>query len=187
MRLASIVRHLSHICCSPQPDQLDVYRDALERLNASIAFNSSESGSLDTAHLVETGAKKLAQMYTKLVAEGSSGASPMPGEAFDLALPADLQDTLRPLVAFLRTLPLPATHPSHPAASAIMATLKEAQKGYADMRGKWCAKCLETSGKRVLDRAETIDSIASGNEFGSWTESVLTVAEVCEHATHRIH
>ncbi|KAF8909873.1 Cullin repeat-like-containing domain protein [Mucidula mucida] len=55
----------------PQPGQLDVYKDALERLNAAIAF---QSASQDTARLVETGAKKLAQLYTKLVAEGSSGS-----------------------------------------------------------------------------------------------------------------
>lgn len=87
-------------------------------------------------------------------------------------------NTLRPLVAFLRTLPLPTTHPTHPAAPAILSTLKDAQRGYADMRGNWTRKCLETQGKRVVDRADTIDTIAAGKDFGTWVESLLSVAEV---------
>jgi exocyst complex protein 7 len=59
-----------------------------------------------------------------------------------------------------------------------MSTLKEAQKGYADMRGTWSRKCLETQGKRVLDRAETVDTIVAGKEFGRWVQSLLSVAEV---------
>lgn len=86
--------------------------------------------------------------------------------------------TLQPLVTFLRTLPLPATHPSHPAASGIQSALKDAQKGYGDMRGAWVRKCLETFGKRVVDRAETIDGVAAGTEVGKWTENMLSVADV---------
>ena len=33
---------------SPQPEQLDAYTDALERLNASIAFGSAEENQRDT-------------------------------------------------------------------------------------------------------------------------------------------
>lgn len=131
------------------------------------------------AQLVETGAKKLAQLYTKLVAEGSSGSPPVGGLEFAPPLfPPDLLDNLRPLVIFLRTLPTPATHPSHPAASAIQTALKDAQRGYADMRGSWNRKALETYGKRVVDRAETIDSIAAGREFGNWVDNMMVVAEV---------
>jgi len=36
-----------------------------------------------------------------------------------------------------------STHPSHPAVSAILSTLSEAQKWYADMRGNWSVKYLE--------------------------------------------
>ncbi|PIL26854.1 hypothetical protein GSI_11034 [Ganoderma sinense ZZ0214-1] len=74
-------------------------------------------------------------------------------------------------------MPLPATHPSHPAAPGIQSALKDAQKGYADMRGAWVRKCLETFGKRVTDRAETIDGVAAGQEVGRWTEDMLSVAE----------
>ena len=118
-------------------------------------------------------------MYTKLVAEGSSGSTPAPGSELVVAtLPTALQSTLRPLVAFLRSLPLPATHPSHPAAPAILATLKDAQRGYADMRGNWGKKCLEAQGKRILDRVDTVDPVASGREFGLWFDALLSVMEV---------
>ena len=74
-----------------------------------------------------------------------------------ISFPAFLIPTLTPVVLFLRTLPLPSTHPSHPAAPAILSTLKEAQNGYADMRGNWNVKCLEGQGKRLLARAEKVD------------------------------
>lgn len=128
---------------------------------------------------METGAKKLTQLYTKLVAEGSSGSSPAPGtELATIPLPDAQHTALLPIVAFLRTLPLPATHPSHPASPAILSTLKDAQKGFADMRGNWCRKCLETQGKRALDRADSIDPVAAGREFGKWVEALVTAAEV---------
>ena len=183
---------------SPQTGQLEKYRQALERLNVTIAFKSSDIDSEDTvrssfslhipfprslsslqARLIETGAKKLTQLYTKLVAENSSGSTPAPGSDYAMpAFPAQVLTTLRQLVSFLRTLPMPATHPSHPAAQEILATLKDAQKGYADMRGAWAKKCLEMQGKRVVDRADTIDGVTAGQEFGRWVELVLSVAEV---------
>lgn len=127
--------------------------------------------------MVETGAKKLAQLYTKLVAEGSSGTTPAPGvEIVKAPFSSQLRTTLQPIVAFLRTLPVPSTHPSHPAAAAILTTLKDAQRGYADMRGTWGKKCLEAHGKRVVDRADTIEPIATGRELGTWVQSVLSVA-----------
>ncbi|EKM56316.1 uncharacterized protein PHACADRAFT_193929 [Phanerochaete carnosa HHB-10118-sp] len=161
----------------PQPGQLEAYTDVLERLNAGIAFKSLDRDVRDTARLVETGAKKLTQLYTKIVAEGSSGAPPN-GPDFELSpFPPSLKPSLVPVVTFLRRLPLPATHPSHPAAPAIQSTLREAQKGYADMRGSWGKKCLENYARRVVDRAETIDGVASGREFGAWVANLLSVAE----------
>ena len=182
---------------SPQPRQLDVYTDALERLNASIAFGSAVDNQRDTvraeffpspltfllfsfsqARLVETGAKKLAQLFTKVVASGSSG-NPPAGSEFQLSLfPREELANLQPLVKFLRGLPLPATHPSHPAATAILSALKDAQRGYAEMRGNWARKCLEVYGRRVVDRAETTDGISAGVELGKWTRNLLDVVEV---------
>ncbi|KAJ8581778.1 hypothetical protein M405DRAFT_601411 [Rhizopogon salebrosus TDB-379] len=163
----------------PQLGQLEVYVDILERLNAAIAFKSSDADSRDMARLIETGAKKLTQLYTKLVAEGSSGSPPVSGLAFTLTeFPPSLMSSLLPLVTFLRTLPLPSTHPSHPAASAILNTLKDAQRGYADMRGNWSRKALEMHSRRVVDRAETLDGVAAGKEFGTWIDNLLKVAEI---------
>ena len=172
-----------------------MYTDALERLNASIAFASAAENQRDTvrlftlllsvslspglqARLVETGAKKLAQLFTKAVASGSSGNPPV-GSEFQISIfPREELATLHPLVKFLRGLPLPATHPSHPAAAVILSALKEAQRGYADMRGNWAKKCLEVYGRRVVDRAETTDGVTSVRELGKWTNDFLDVIEV---------
>jgi exocyst complex component 7 len=99
--------------------------------------------------------------------------------------PASVLSNLRQIVSYLRVLPLPATHPSHPAAPAILSTLKEAQKGYADMRGAWGQKCLEGQGKRVVDRADTIDVVVAGKEFGKWVELLIEVAEVVFFFLHK--
>ncbi|KAH8089917.1 Cullin repeat-like-containing domain protein [Cristinia sonorae] len=161
----------------PQPGRIDEYKDVVERVNAGLVFGSLERETRDTARLVETGAKKLTQMYTKLVAEASSG-TPINGTEFQLtSFPPAQMSALGPLVEFLRTLPLPATHPSHPAAAAIQASLKEAQKGYADMRGAWAKKCLELYGRRVVERSETLDGVKAGREFGVWVDNLLVVAE----------
>ncbi|KAN0136078.1 Cullin repeat-like-containing domain protein [Lactarius tabidus] len=161
----------------PQPDQLDAYTDALERLNASIAFGSAEENQRDTARLVETGAKKLAQLFTKLVASGSTGSHPAGSDFQYFPFPRDELAILLPLVKVLRALPLPATHPSHLAAAVILSSLKEAQRGYAEMRGSWARKSLEVYGRRVIDRAETTDGVASGRELGKWTSDLLSVIE----------
>ncbi|KAG2063429.1 hypothetical protein BDR04DRAFT_1188894 [Suillus decipiens] len=165
----------------PQLGQLEAYidiLDILERLNAAIAFKSSDADSRDMARLIETGAKKLTQLYTKLVAEWSSGSPPVSCLAFMLTeFPPSLMSSLTPLVVFLRALPLPSTHPSHPAASAILNTLKDAQRGYADMRGSWSRKALETRSQRVVDRAETLDGVAAGKEFSIWIDNLLKVTE----------
>lgn len=92
--------------------------------------------------------------------------------------PPSVLAQLRQLVSFLRALPLPTTHPSHPAAPVILTALQDAQRGYADMRGSWAQKCLEAQGKRIVDRADTIDVILAGKEFGKWVEAMLNVAEV---------
>jgi exocyst complex protein 7 len=46
------------------------------------------------------------------------------------------------------------------------------------MRGSWNQKGLETYGRRVVDRAETVDGITAGREFGKWVDNLLIVAEV---------
>ena len=97
-----------------------------------------------------------------------------------MSFPASLIPTLTPVVSFLRTLPLPSTHPSHPAAPAILSTLKEAQKGYADMRGNWGVKCLEGQGKRLVARAEMVEPLTTGREFTEWVELILGTSEVCD-------
>ncbi|KAF8309619.1 Cullin repeat-like-containing domain protein [Amanita rubescens] len=148
----------------PQPGQLDTYKSAIERLNALITFKSPSSDHHDApAWLVETGTKKLTLLHTKLVAEGSSGSPPggTSNEFTILPFPTDLLASLRPLVSFLRTLPLPATHPTHPAAQGIRSILVDAQKRYADMCGAWSKKY----------------GVEAGKSFGKWVELVLTVAE----------
>jgi exocyst complex protein 7 len=170
--------------------------DALERLNTSIAFNTTDVDITVTvcialsflnhrhlipefqSRLVETGAKRLAQLYTQVVAEGSSGATPTGSESMLSSFPSSLLPTLSPVVQFLRTLPVPMTHPSHPAASDIFAIFKEAQLGYADMRGNWSVKCLEGQGKSMVARAESVDPLTTGTEFRDWVELMLGIAEV---------
>ncbi|PPQ98996.1 hypothetical protein CVT24_003478 [Panaeolus cyanescens] len=158
----------------PQNGQIGAYKDALERLNTNIAFNAVDLDVKATARLVETGAKKLTQMYTKVVAEGSSGAG---SDYMVSSFPSSLLPTLTPVVAFLRTLPVPATHPSHPAAPVILKTLQEAQKGYADMRGNWSVKCLEGPGKRLITRADSNDPLETGREFKEWVELMIGTAD----------
>ena len=121
----------------------------------------------------------MTQLYTKLVAEGSAG-TPSGGPEFTFVpFDASLRIQLIPIVAFLRTLPLPATHPNHPAALAIQSTLRDAQRGHGEMRGSWSRKCLEPHGKRLLERSETIDGVLGGREVGAWVQNMLAVAEVC--------
>lgn len=198
---------------SPQESQLNVYTDALERINASIAFKGATGDTKESvrtsillvedfgcsrfwkARLVEAGARKLTQLYTKLVAEASSGAIParssLDGRSYSMLVPFsdDIVQTLLPLVTFLRTMPLPATHPSHPAANAIQTTLSEAQRGYADMRSGWIRRCLEPEAKRVVegrgdgyasgkDTDAAMTGIREGQDFGVWVERVIDVAGV---------
>lgn len=85
---------------------------------------------------------------------------------------------LKPIVSFLRTLPLPATHPNHPAALSIQTALRDAQRGHGEMRGSWGRRCLEPHAKRLLERAETIDGVLAGREVGVWVQNMLLVAEV---------
>lgn len=46
------------------------------------------------------------------------------------------------------------------------------------MRGNWSVKCLESQGKRLVTRADTVDPISTGVDFGGWVETLLVVAEV---------
>ncbi|KAI6039999.1 Cullin repeat-like-containing domain protein [Pisolithus marmoratus] len=142
----------------PQPGQVEVYMDTLGRLNAAIAFKSSDADSWDTARLVETGAKKLTQLYTKLVAEGSSGSPPIAGLDFmPVMFPPSLLASLKPLVAF----------PAH-LTSAIHAPIPSGSSDYS---------ALETHAKRVIDRAETLDGVVAGKEFGTWVANLFRTAE----------
>lgn len=47
------------------------------------------------------------------------------------------------------------------------------------MRGNWGVKCLEGQGKRLVARADTIDSLTTGREFTEWVELILGISEVC--------
>ncbi|KAF8588183.1 hypothetical protein K439DRAFT_1336032 [Ramaria rubella] len=165
----------------PQPGNLSIYTDALDRLNANFAF-AADRMPKDAARLLEAGVKKLTQLYTKLVAEGSSGTPNASPDLTPSPFPPFLMTSLLPVVTSLRTFPLPASHPSHPAAPGILATLTEAQKGYADMRGQWGRKCLETQSRRVLERVETMEGVDGGREFGRWVEGILRHAEASAHA-----
>jgi hypothetical protein len=55
-------------------------------------------------------------------------------------------------------------HPSHLAASTILNTLNEAE---SDMRGSLYCEALEMHSRRAADRAEPLDSIPAGKEFGT--------------------
>ncbi|KAH7105240.1 Cullin repeat-like-containing domain protein [Auriculariales sp. MPI-PUGE-AT-0066] len=157
----------------PQPERLHIYIEALERLAASIAFKPSAPSSLDTARLIETGGKKLAKLFTTLTTEASTGAAVTGADLAPPPFPDHLFDTLGPLVITLRSLPLPATHPSHPAAPGIQTVLSEAQRGYAATRGKWITRCLEVPARRVIDRSETIPGPVAGGELGQWVRAML--------------
>ncbi|KAJ2935205.1 hypothetical protein H1R20_g1896, partial [Candolleomyces eurysporus] len=176
----------SLILRGPQAGQLHLYKEAVERLNANIAFKAGESAEIaKIADLVETGAKRLVQLYTKIVAEGSSGPTPTSDRintsllSLPSTFPPTLLPTLTPIVKFLRGMPIPATHPSHPAAQGIARTLMDAQRGFADMRGNWSVKCLDAQGKRLVVRAGTsdVDPLQTGREFGEWLEVILATAD----------
>ena len=145
---------------------------------SSLPSYCSSSHPCYQARIVETGATKVAQLYTKLVAEASSGIPPGSPEFTLISFDPSLRLQLIPIVSFLRTLPLPATHPNHPAAIAIQSTLRDAQRGYGEMRGSWSRKCLEPHAKRLLERSETVDGVLAGREVGAWVQNMLTVAEV---------
>jgi exocyst complex component 7 len=119
----------------PRPNEVDTYIAAVERLNATIAFNAGDpQATKETARLVEAGVKKMTQLYTKLVAEGSSGTPPGGNTIKPFPFKQGIVQTLQPIMETLRTMPQPSTHPSHPAAKSIYQALKDAQKGYGDVR-----------------------------------------------------
>ncbi|CAE6424142.1 unnamed protein product [Rhizoctonia solani] len=167
----------------PKSGQLHLYVDALERLNANIAFQSGDPRAKETSRLVETGAKKLCQLYTKIVAEATSRPAIDPTnylqspDAFP-ALDEAAMNKLTPVVDALRKSPTPTTHPSHPGAAAILAVIQEAHAGYADMRSQWCKKAVDSGVRRILAAADTgTDRIAIGREFGMWVEGLLVLAD----------
>lgn len=100
-----------------------------------------------------------------------------------------MMQALLPVVYALRGLPLPVTHPSHPAANAIQNTLREAQNGYAEMRGSWGKRCLELRSRQIISQLEASTNqdgasgeLALGQDVGQWVESLLALAEA-EHET----
>jgi exocyst complex protein 7 len=137
------------------------------------------------ARLAETGAKKIAHLFTTLVAEACSSALLEPMQYLGTSpsslplIPGDLQNSLAPVVDALRSLPLPPTHPSHPASSGNLNTLNEAQDGYASMRGAWSKRCLEMRSKDLIKGADSeIDGIQISLDFAQWTAGLLLLAEV---------
>ncbi|CAE6434452.1 unnamed protein product [Rhizoctonia solani] len=167
----------------PKSGQLHLYVDALERLNANIAFQSGDPHAKETSRLVETGAKKLCQLYTKTVAEATARPAIDPTNYLQSldnfpTIDETAMDKLTPVVDALRKSPTPATHPSHPGAAAILAVIQEAQAGYADMRSQWCKKAIDGGIRRILAAADTgTDRIAVGREFGIWVEGLLAMAD----------
>jgi len=73
-----------------------------------------------------------------------------------------------PIVTFLRGLPLPSTHPSHPAASAILNTLKRLSAALQICEAIGVESVWRCMRGEVVERAETIDGILSGRELGVW-------------------
>ncbi|EUC65386.1 exocyst complex protein Exo70, partial [Rhizoctonia solani AG-3 Rhs1AP] len=171
----------------PKSGQLHLYVDALERLNANIAFQSGDPHAKETSRLVETGAKKLCQLYTKTVAEATARPAIDPTNYLQSldnfpTIDETAMDKLIPVVDALRKSPTPATHPSHPGAAAILAVIQEAQAGYADMRSQWCKKAIDGGIRRILAAADTgTDRIAVGREFGIWVEGLLAMADNTRH------
>ena len=86
---------------------------------------------------------------------------------------------LIPIVSFLRTLPLPATHLNHLAALSVQSILRNAQHSYGEMRGGWSRKCFKPHAKRLFDRSKSVDGVLAGREIGTWVENMLMIAGVC--------
>ena len=68
-------RALKVVSPSPQPDQPDAYTDALERLNASIAFGSAEENQRDTVR-IRSCLSPLLLSHTLVVRRGWSKREP---------------------------------------------------------------------------------------------------------------
>lgn len=137
------------------------------------------------ARLAETGAKKIAQLFTTLVAEACSSVPLDPAQYLgsspsDLPLiGGDLESSLAPVVDALHSLPLPATHPSHPASNGNLNILNEAQDGYASMRGSWVKRCLEIRSKDLIMGAENeANGVQISLEYAQWTDGLFLLAEV---------
>lgn len=56
--------------------------------------------------------------------------------------------------------------------------LRDAQKGYADMRGAFARRCLEPGARRAVERAEKAGGAAGARELGQWADDFLSVVEV---------
>ncbi|KAG8956329.1 hypothetical protein FRC04_004409 [Tulasnella sp. 424] len=168
------------------------YIDALQRLNATLAFGSQN---YESAQLVDTGAKKLTQLYTKTVAEACAATpidptSYLPSPPNQVpTIPSQSVKSLQPVVTALRSLPLPATHPSHPAATEIFETLQEAQNGYAEMRGAWAKRCLEPGYRAILGRVETESDgggATAAKDIAQWVEALIALSEAEQETLQRL-
>lgn len=161
-------------------------------MNATLAFGSQNYSSVQ---LVETGAKKLSQLYTKTVAEACAAAPidpaaylPSPPNQVP-TIPSQSTKFLHPIVTALRSLPLPATHPSHPAATEIFENLREAQSGYAEMRGTWAKRCLEPGYRAILGRVETESDgggIQAARDIAEWLEALVAISEAEQETLERL-
>ncbi|KAF8168886.1 exocyst complex component, exo70 subunit [Pholiota molesta] len=121
-----------------------------------IAFNASDLDLVATARLVETGAKKLTQLYTKVVAEGSSGTTPAPGSGFMISsFPHPFSNTIPRCSVFAHI-----TRPFDPSVTPRRRLhFFDTQRGAERIRGH--ARKLEQTGR----------------EFREWVELMLGTAE----------
>lgn len=196
--------------CRPRDSDFYVYTDAVKSLNAGLAFSEADRSTQQTvrlsslslegalitslkARLAETGAKKIAQVFTQLVAGACASAILEPTQYLG-ALPSevplmsrDTEESLTPVVASLQSLPVPVTHPSHPASVGNLNVLNEAQDGYAAMRSGWAKRCLEPMSRDLIAAAEDPgNGIQTSIELAQWIEGFLLLAEVSKSVSRML-
>ncbi|KAF8318713.1 hypothetical protein DL93DRAFT_2132943 [Clavulina sp. PMI_390] len=173
----------SLIMRGPRDSDFYQYTDAIKSLNAGLAFSDADRSTQD-ARLAETGARKIAQLFTTMTAEACTSA-PLDPMQYLGSDPAELplmdraiEESLYPVVDALRALPLPSTHPSHPTSKSNLAILNEAQDGYGSMRAGWIKRCLELRSRELIANADMEDrgmEISIG--FADWTQGMFILAE----------
>ncbi|KAJ7653705.1 hypothetical protein DFH06DRAFT_1133838 [Mycena polygramma] len=65
---------------------------------------------------------------------------------------------------------------AHPPPAGVASVASRHARDHVDAQGR-AEGCLEGLGKRVIDRADTVDSIVADKDFGRWVESLLSVAD----------